>query len=243
MAAPQSVKSYVKSLRIAAPRLAKDTARDGLQRIGTSLWSSAQTRRAELARRNELRNGATGQWFTDEERKLVLELADLIVPATEGSPGAKDVGIVERLGELVAGSPPRQRLYGRGLVAFDELARRVHGVAFADLQKDQQVELAKRIEQLEATGRGGPSAAHKLKSLLKILQYQRSGTFAAIELWRMSITDVTALFYTSPESWKWLGYDGPPMPRGYPDLNGPPQAERAGDGVRARTDPNGPGSV
>ncbi len=210
-----------------AALLAKETAKAGLDRLGVILWSSSQARRVELARRDRLRAAAPGRWFVDEERRLVRTLAELIVPSSDESPGAEDVEIVEPLQKLVAGSPQRRALYGRGLLAFDAIARHERGTAFADLPKEEQTRLARDLDRRREAMRDRSSVGSGVRSLLRILGYQKSGAFAAIELWPTLITDVTDVFYTNPMSWMWLGYDGPPMPRGYPDVTAPTKPDVA----------------
>jgi len=221
-----------------AALFAKETAKAGLDRLGVILWSSSQARRGELARRDRLRAAGPGRWFIDEERQLVRTLAELIVPASDESPGAQDIEIIEPLEKLVASSPQRRVLYGRGLLAFDAIARHEHGTAFADLPKEEQTRLASDLDRRREAVRDRSSVSNGVRSLLRILRYQKSGEYAAVELWPTLISDVTDVFYTNPMSWMWLGYDGPPMPRGYPDVTALTDTQRAPQDAAAPPKPD-----
>jgi hypothetical protein len=238
-----TVQRAAKSPRAAARLLIKETAKAGLDRLGTILWSSSQARRGELARRDTLRAALRGRWFVDEERRLVRALAELVVPSTEEGPGAGDLEIVEPLEALVVGSPQRRTLYGRGLLAFDDLGRHEHGAAFADLPTDEQARLVRDLDRRREEMRDRRSVGNGLRSLWRILRYQRSGAFAAIELWPTLIADVTEVFYTSPLSWMWLGYDGPPMPRGYSDVTATADTKRTPEDMAVPAKSNAAGSV
>ncbi|MDZ7810314.1 MAG: hypothetical protein U5L11_09370 [Arhodomonas sp.] len=42
-----------------------------------------------------------------------------------------------------------------------------------------------------------------------------------------SWTEAFTHLYAQPAVWEWLGYSGPPQPRGFPDHHGPPGAGSA----------------
>src|SRR2546425_334661 len=76
-----------------------------------------------LKRRDQQRRQDGGRWFTAEESALVEILARFIVPSDETGPGADQMGSAgrssgEKPGDLVESSPPRPRLYCRGVLAL-----------------------------------------------------------------------------------------------------------------------------
>ncbi|HXG04670.1 MAG TPA: hypothetical protein VNO23_14790, partial [Candidatus Binatia bacterium] len=46
----------------------------------------------------------------------------------------------------------------------------------------------------------------------------RHGLGEAARLFPVLCADAFAAYYATPRVWRWLGYDGPPMPEGYPSL-------------------------
>jgi len=232
-----------KSPRLAARALARTVVEFSLAKVGVLLWGLSPRRRKELARRNREGTADGKQWFSDEERRLVAVLAALIVPSDAGSPGAKDTGVVEAIGGMIVGSQPLQGLYRRGLLAFEELARREYGVAFGDVPASLQATMLERVDRQWRDVSDRSSAGRTVQGVIRTLYYQGNGLFAAIELWPRLVADVMQVFYTSPLSWTWLGYDGPPMPLGYPGLvarlSAGPHHGPGGASVRERSSSEG----
>ena len=75
--------------------------------------------------------------FTEDEKRTLSVLVDMIVPAsaTFGVPSAADPAIFADI--LSDAARHRERL-GTALAALDGLARSGHGVGFADLSADQR---------------------------------------------------------------------------------------------------------
>jgi hypothetical protein len=177
----------------------------------------------ELARRQRERPRAGALWFTADEFALVEVLANLIVPSDEIGPGAEQMAALGRstgqtLDRLVAGSQRRQAVYGRGLVAFDRLAKDRYRSNFADLSQDNQAQLLRFLDRLHQQWSDQFALPAKLRARTSILYHKWSGLFPAVELFPALVQDVFQAFYTDRLSWAWLDYDGPPMPAGYPDL-------------------------
>jgi len=172
----------------------------------------------ELAKRDMERSGWKMSWFTPDESALVDILASLIVPSDDVSPGAQDADVVNTLERIVANSPRRKELYSRGLYSFDEWAQWKYGAAFINLSHELQLTLMKRIEGECQNLYKEVSLESKLKRKFRVLNYVRRGLFPAVMLFPTLVNDVLRAFYTSEVSWVWLGYDGPPMPEGYPNL-------------------------
>jgi hypothetical protein len=182
---------------------------------GLLTWLSWRRRR-DLAARDRQRPEGTRGWFTPGESRLVECLAALIVPSDDAAPGAHEADVVTRLDRLLARSRTRQPLYARGLLGFDELARRGHGCPFVALTPDQQMALLKRVD----TMLHGPAATPSLTSRLirRAAMVYQQWRMPALVLFPRFREDVLGAFYSSPVAHRWLGYDGPPMPLGYPHL-------------------------
>jgi len=200
--------------RYAAKGVVRVTLFEAQVLLGHLSWK----RTRELARRRRERPRGSSRWFRADEIALVDVLAALIVPSDETGPGAHEAGVVQTLDAMVAGSPRLQPLYGRGLLALDELARRVHGASFIDLTRDRQVQVLKDVERLSEAVSDTASLTRKIKSAALTLRGAANGSLAAAQLFPGLVGDVKQAFYTSRVGWEWLGYDGPPMPEGYPDL-------------------------
>ena len=143
-------------------------------------------------------------------------LARTIIPTDEASPGAEDACVVEGLGRMVAGSRERQSIYEPGLLAFDELAFREHGRSFVGLTEAERSALLRYVDELRLRTADNRSMLTKIWSRIRRLYLEWDGSLAAVDLFPVLVQDVMRVFYTHPISWVWLGYDGPPMPHGYP---------------------------
>jgi hypothetical protein len=62
------------------------------------------------------------------------------------------------------------------------------------------------------------SLTRKIMGAALMLRVAANGSLAAAQFFSRLVGDVKQAFYTSRVGWEWLGYDGPPMPQGYPDL-------------------------
>src|SRR2546427_20738 len=176
-----------------------------------------------LARRRRERPREGLRWFTAGESALVETLANLIAPSDATGPGAEQMALlgrsaVETVDRLAAGSPCRQALYARGLLALDHLAKDEYKSAFVELSREHQVHLLQCIDRLHHKWSTPTSLTAKIRNRTVILYHKWSGLFPAVEIFPRLVEDVLQAFYTDPVSWVWLDYDGPPMPQGYPDL-------------------------
>jgi hypothetical protein len=184
------------------------------------LTNSSYVRVRELRRRNRKRPRGTASWFSDEEAALVDVLASLIVPSDETSPGAREAEVVDTLDRMVVASPKRRELYWLGLYSFDEWARHQHGRSFLELPASVQLELLTEADQKQRKWGTSASLSGRIaRNLVTFLHLAWRGVLPAIRLFPMLVADVQQAFYTSSVGWVWLGYDGPPMPHGYPDLS------------------------
>lgn len=222
---------YTGAFPILLHRIPRELADLIMERAGGLLFMTSRRRRRELARRGRERSARTGQWFTLEERAVVEAMASLIVPSGADAPGASEIevlgpSVVDTLGSWVGASPRKQIVYTWGLIAFDELARRRYGTGFAELSHGRQEELLKGVDFLTRNRSRPCSFPGKLKKKLALLTQMVDGSAAAIDLFPIAVQDVFGAFYTSPVSWLWLGYDGPPMPEGYANVEEPRPPKR-----------------
>jgi hypothetical protein len=166
--------------------------------------------------------------FTPEESALVSALASLVIPSDETGPGAREADVGQTLERLVATSRFRHELYRRGLRAFDVWAEHEYKRKFNDLSYREQLNLLRQVDTVHQELSIKLSLIGKIKRKLKVVYRERKGLFPAVELFPDLVSDVLRAFYTSQVAWDWLDYDGPPMPRGYPDLVGerPPERDK-----------------
>jgi hypothetical protein len=219
----RAVRRGVRQVRIAATDVARELAVAVVGAAGAALERLSRAGRTELADRTPRRPADPTRWFVGEETLLVSAASALIVPSDDG-PGAREAAVVERIDRLLAGSPWRQALYGRGLVALDSLAIKANGDRFANLSRNQQLELLVYVDRLWQRIERTPSLGTKVRSVGLALLCRWDGSFSVVELFPILIRDVNEAFYTSPVCWDWLQYCGPPMPNGY----GGPSAHEEG---------------
>jgi Gluconate 2-dehydrogenase subunit 3 len=182
---------------------------------GGKVMLDLYTRASEVGRRGQERPLDGQHWFTPEEYTLVDVLAALIVPSDEAGPGAHEANVVVTLDRLLATSDHRQGLYAPGLLAFDELALDNHGHLFVALTSERQIDVLRTVDRRHREWSRATFLMDMLDRAAERLYYKWDGLAPAVLLFPMLVNDVLQAFYTSQVAWDWLGYDGPPMPRGY----------------------------
>jgi len=180
----------------------------------------------ELASRDARRGGESLRWFAPEEAAVVEALARIIVPSDEETPGMDEVCVLDlpaivALDKLVGASSRLQRVYSRGLLAFDRWALEERGCKFGAMAKDDQMALFRTAQQMYEGWSGGVPAIRKAWRRLRAIMQARKGLFFAGQLYPQIRSDCLQVFYTSRVSWVWLEYDGPPMDKGYPSVTTP----------------------
>ncbi len=121
-------------------------------------------------------------FFNASELAVLRHLADLLVPAANGKPGALDAGVPEFLDFLIAESPgERQTLYKEGLNRLESDAQRRFHQPFAALHSQQADELLAALHQPWTFG--GPS-----DPLARFLQAAKQDVLRATLNSRESIT-------------------------------------------------------
>jgi len=177
-------------------------------------------RASELARRDRERPSGD-RWFMPAEHRVVGALCEIIIPSDESGPGAREAGVLERLDRMVAVSSHAQAIYARGLLAFDEVAERKHGRAFADLMDQEKIGLVQQLERIfQEMARGEVSVVERLSHTVTTV-YRSWPDGAAANLFAALVEDTLAAFYSSPIAWRSLAYDGPPFSRAFITNFGP----------------------
>ncbi len=161
---------------------------------------------------------AATRWFTAPEMASIAAIASLIIPSDGNGPGADDLGVAGLLDELVAASPDRQRVYRAGLLAFDDLAMEHHKKTFFELDPREQIDLFKTVDEArKAMDREVSTPVDRATRKLNYWYYYHwiGVTVPATEFSARVVHDVKTHFYSNPQAWAWLGYEGPPFPTGY----------------------------
>lgn len=90
-------------------------------------------------------------FFNAGDAATVEAFAEQIIPSEEGSPGARDAGVVYYIDRALAGFMRElQPLYRRGLRALSKLAEDSFGQEFVALDESRQRELIERMDAAAA---------------------------------------------------------------------------------------------
>ena len=90
------------------------------------------------------------RFFTLTEMTSIVMMSDLIIPADEQSPGAKDAGVPAFIDLMVSeSSVETKNLWRNGLAAIDQLCNKEFGHPFGTLKSEQQVAVLKLISRNE----------------------------------------------------------------------------------------------
>ncbi len=99
-------------------------------------------------------------FFTEEQARLVSELAEMILPKTD-TPGAKDVGVPNFIDKVLIQcyNKEDQDRFIAGLTAFDEESKMNYGDSFIYTKPEDQVTLIKKtLETAIAEKKENPTA-------------------------------------------------------------------------------------
>ena len=214
--------------RLRATRVTRAVVAGGLNTVERALTNFWFTRQRRPGRSQPPQSGPPTRWFVHEELVLLDALAEVIVPTDESGPGAHAAGVMAHLDRMVAMSPTLQPLYQRGLLGIDALARRTYAVPFVSLTRDQQITLLEGLDRLAFAVSAYAPLVRRVRNLVPLCGAASNGSLAAAELFVSLVSDVKQIFYTSDIAWRWLGYDGPPMPQGYPNLAARPSGAAFG---------------
>lgn len=94
-----------------------------------------------------LRQGK-GTEFTDDEKNMVAEMADIIIPRTN-TPGAKDAGVPAFIVMMMQECYPDkdQDAFHAGLAAFDKECRQKYDGSFLKLSPDKQATAVRDLDK------------------------------------------------------------------------------------------------
>ena len=129
--------------------------------------------------------------ITAREVKTLEAFLDTLIPSDE-TPGALELGVAERIRLLADKDYRYRRLLKSGCGWLDNKASERTADTFSSLNPDKREEVVR-----EAAGSGR-------ESLPRIF-------FERVRF------DAFTHYYARPETWKSLGYKGPPQPEGFPD--------------------------
>lgn len=107
-----------------------------------------------------LRQGK-GTEFTDDEKNMVAEMADIIIPRTN-TPGAKDAGVPAFIVMMMQECYPDkdQDAFHAGLTAFDRECRQKYGSSFLKLSPDKQAMAVKDLDKEVLGNKDGKEKAN-----------------------------------------------------------------------------------
>lgn len=87
-------------------------------------------------------------YLNPHEAAVVDALASQIIPSEEGSPGAREAGVIQYIDHGLAGFLRElQPAYRHGLKMLADFTRKTYGAAFCDISEDQQREVLDKIEE------------------------------------------------------------------------------------------------
>ncbi len=127
--------------------------------------------------------------LTEEEKRLVTVLGDLIIPADEFGPAASTVGVPDFIDEWVSAPYDQQKRDCKtirdGLAWINSESARRFGKGFAEASPDQQATILDEIvtEGTEARKQG-------------------------LRFFRLLRDRVAGGYYSTPEGWRAIGYTG-----------------------------------
>ena len=171
-------------------------------------------------------------FFNEHQYTLVATLAAIIIPSDD-NPGATEAGVVDYIDRSVADSDKRQGKYRKWLKWLDDLSQEEYGTDFLTLDLKKQIDLLRRIDENVAV-RSRPISSFMERVDRKIDKTWDSqfGIGKNSFFFRTIRRDVILAFYSSPISWKAIGYFGPPQPVGYLDFSQPPSSANYTGSVR-----------
>jgi len=143
------------------------------------------------------------RFFTTDEQAAAACLFDQLLDQRP-SPGEDRIDVVRMVDARLAEDetdgwhydtmPPDRDAWRQSLAALDEDARRIHGMAFADCEWEDQQALLRAIQSADDTGWHGMPRA---------------------QVWSLWTRYAATAFYSHPWAWNEIGFSGPAYPRGY----------------------------
>lgn len=95
---------------------------------------------------NSTPNKAKGSLFTDDQQKLITEVADIIIPTT-GTPGAKAAGVGPFISMMIKDCYPdeAQKAFVKGLDDLEKQAKETYKKSFLEITVAQRQELIGKL--------------------------------------------------------------------------------------------------
>ena len=123
----------------------EDLGRRELFRVAAGTVVAAAALRAQTAHK----------FFTDQEFAMVEELTDILIPADEKSPGAKEARVAEFLdGQLAEAFDDEERQKMRsGVALVNPLAKKLNGIGFMEGTRKQREAVVLSMAQNEKDGK------------------------------------------------------------------------------------------
>ena len=142
-------------------------------------------RTPEEIKHNDLLHSTT--FFTDEERKKIEVLVDIIIPADDVSGSATDAGVPDFIEFMMKDIPDYQTPMRGGLLWLDHKADELFGKKFMEISKEQRLQI---IDEIAYPDKAKP----EMQSGVRFFNTLRNLTATG--------------FFTSEEGFKDLGYVG-----------------------------------
>ena len=165
-------------------------------------------------------------FFNEHQYALVATMAAIIIP-TDDDPGATEVGVVDYIDSLVAGCKKKQGVYTKGLRWIDEFSREKYGASkdFLSLSLKRQIDLLRLIHETQSMRHRKVSGfLQRLDRKIDNIYDDLFGVGKNSHFFKKILLDTCNGYFSSPLSWKMVGYFGPPQPNGYPDFSEPPSS-------------------
>ncbi len=168
-----------------------------------SFWD-AKTRSVVLERIN---NVPPIHFFSLSELRLMEGICEHILPQVDRDAAHRIpiVNFIDRRlfdnridGYRYENMPSDQEAYRLGLKAINDIANRLHGFGFDQLDSLRQDEILKSLHD------GKPETAHEIWEQLPVHRF-----------WMLLVQDCVEVYYAHPWAWDEIGYGGPAYPRGY----------------------------
>jgi len=144
------------------------------------------------------------QFLSPYQATVLDEITALIIPS-DAYPGAREAGVVFKLDNHLANAKRSRNLYRTGVQLLDYLTQEVYGKeSFLHLDEEGK----KALLQMAESG----------KSTATNTEQNRSGQTAQ-SFFLLVKREAFEAFYTAPEGWQSVGYQGPPQWKGNRDYH------------------------
>jgi hypothetical protein len=154
--------------------------------------------------------------LTPEHVGILSVLVDLICPADGNGPSASDIGVAETLTQWCSSSSEQACLYSEGLGYMNALSRHMYSEPFTKLLPNRQQAMLRHLDNIQAhLSEPATTITARAHRKLRFLYYSWQGSLKTADFWLQLRRDFIRVYYSHSLTWKWLGYVGPPFPKGY----------------------------